>query len=167
MSTANAVRRPVVVHVGVAVGAALVVVAVLSATGHPLRPAWFVAVALTSAAISLAWRELGRRVTETRWPQRDDESPAPRGSETRVQFVSTWLQESTRNREVYQRRIRPLLVTIVASRLRHAHRIDLDFEPAAARAVTGEWLWDLVTGTQDRVLTYDELTRLVEEIEGL
>jgi hypothetical protein len=24
-----------------------------------------------------------------------------------------------------------------------------------------------VTGTQDRVLTYDELTRLVEEIEGL
>lgn len=163
----NALRRPVVVHVGVAVGCALVVVGVLSATGHPLRPAWFVAVALTAAAISLAWREMGLRVTETRWPQREDEIPTPRGSESRVQFVSTWVQEATRNREVYQRRLRPLLVTVVASRLRHAHGIDMDFEPDAARAVTGEWLWELVTGLQDKVLTYDELTRLVDEVEGL
>ena len=163
----SALQRPVVVHLGVAVGSALVMVALLSATGHPLRPAWFVAVALVGAAISLAWRELGRRVIETRWQQREDDVPRWRTSESRVQFMSTWVQEATRSPEVYQRRIRPMLVPIVASRLRHAHGIDVDFEPDAARAVTGEWLWGMVTGLQDRVLTYGELTRLVDEVEGL
>lgn len=160
-------QRPVAVHLGAAVGSALVMVALLSATGHPLRPAWFVAVALAAAAISLAWRELGKRVIETRWQQRATEVPRWRSSESRVQFMSTWVQEATRKPEVYQRRIRPMLATIVASRLRHAHGIDVDFEPDAARAVTGEWLWEMVTGSQDRVLTYGELTRLVDEVEGL
>jgi hypothetical protein len=163
----NVLQRPVVVHVGVAVGSALALVAVLSATGHPLRPSWFVAVALASAAISLAWRELGSRVIESRWPQREDEAPRWRTTESRVQFVSTWIQESTRSPDVYRHRIRPVLATIVASRLRHGHGIDLDFEPDAARAVTGEWLWEMVTGKQDRVMTYGELTRLVDEVEGL
>ncbi len=149
----SALQRPVVVHLGVAVGSALAMVALLSATtGHRLRPAWFVAVALAAAAISLAWRELGNRVIETRWQQRDPEVPHWRASESRVQFMSTWVQEATRNPEVYQRRIRPTLATIVASRLRHAHGIDVDFQPDAARAVTGEWLWGMVMGLQDRVL---------------
>jgi hypothetical protein len=68
---------------------------------------------------------------------------------------------------VFRRRLRPMLRTIVASRLRHGHGVDLDFEPDAARALTGDWLWQMVTGEQDRVLTFGELTRLVDEVEGL
>jgi hypothetical protein len=159
--------RPAVAHLTVALSCALLTVAVLAGTGHPVRPLWFAAAALAGAAISLAWRELGAGVVETAWPQRDDERPSARGSESRVQFMSTWLQEATRNPDMFGRRLRPVLVTIVASRLRHGHGIELDTEPDAARAVTGDWLWRLLTGPEDLVLTFHELARAVDEVERL
>jgi hypothetical protein len=159
--------KPAVTHTSVALGCALLLVVVLAASGHPVRPIWFAAAALAGATISLAWRELGARVLETRWPQRDDERPSPRGSESRVQFMSTWLQEATRNPDMFGRRLRPVMTGIVASRLRHGHGIDLEAQPDAARAVTGDWLWRLLTEREDRVLTYDELTRAVDEVERL
>lgn len=159
--------RPVVAHFSIALCCALLAVAVLSASGHPVRPLWFAAAALAGAAISLAWRQLGAGVVETVWPQREDERPSARGSESRVQFMSTWLQEATRNPDMFGRRLRPVLVAIVTSRLRHGHGIDMASQPDAARAVTGEWLWRLLTDEVDRVLTYRELTRVVDEVEGL
>ncbi len=160
-------RPPWVVHTGAALAVALGCVVVLRATGHPLRPWWFVAAALAIAAVTLAWRQLGELVAETDWPERAVDVPRPRGGERRVQYLATWLRESGSKPDVFDDRIRPVLENAVRGRLLRGHGIDLTTQPDAARAVTGDWLWQIVTGSEPWQPTYDELTKVIDAVEGL
>jgi hypothetical protein len=160
-------RDPVLVNVGVALAVALALVVLLRATGHPLRPWWFVAAALAIGAVSLAWRQLGGLLVETDWPERAEQLRRPSGGERRVQYLATWMRESERNPDVFRDRIQPVLATAVRARLLRRHGIDLAVQPDAARAVTGDWLWEVVSGSEPRRPTYDELTKMIDAVEGL
>jgi hypothetical protein len=66
--------------------------------------------------------------------------------------------------------LRPMLAQLVAERLRHRHAISIQREPAAARAMLGEQLWQMINGRSDQPsppLSKQQLTALIEAIEAL
>jgi hypothetical protein len=163
-------------HVGITVLASLLLVGVFAAAGMAPRPLWFVAAALAIAFGSLAIRLISPQVLETNWPTRHDEHLAAlraRSEDNRTQFIATWLQESSRERragegsQTFIRRIRPLLLELCTDRLVHRHGIDPALEPDRARAMTGDRLWDLITGDDKRTASLDEIEAAIHTIENL
>lgn len=157
-------------HLGIAVGASLLLVGAFAFAGMQPRPAWFVAMALAIAFSSYAVRLLGPQLIETTWPQRTDEAAAVqrlRNNDSRAQFLATWVQESGRDPNAFEHRIRPLLLELTHDRLQHRHGIDLADEPDRARAVVGEPHWVLITGTTARTPAYGEIEQAVRTIEEL
>ena len=73
------------------------------------------------------------------------------------------MQESYRERragegsQTFVRRIRPLLLELTRDRLVHRHGIDPELEPERAREVTGDQLWNLITGTEARTASFAEI----------
>jgi len=66
--------------------------------------------------------------------------------------------------------LRPMLAQLVAERLRHRHAITITREPAAARAMLGEQLWQMINGQSEQPgppLSKQQLTALIEAIEAL
>ncbi|WP_350278524.1 hypothetical protein [Kribbella sp. HUAS MG21] len=172
-------RRPnkmLLQHLGLAVLASLLLVAVFAAAGMAPRPLWFVVAALAVGVVSLAIRLAMPQVVETSWPGRHDDNLAvlrARNSDTRTQFLATWLQESHRERRAgegsltFQRRIRPLLLELTTDRLVHRHGVDPEREPERARAITGEQLWALIADDDKRTASLDELEYAIHTIENL
>jgi len=169
-------NRVFVQHVVVAVLVSLVLVVVFGAAGMAPRPLWFVAAALAIAFGSLAIRLIGPQVLETNWPTRHDERLAAlraRSNDNRTQFIATWLQESNRERRVgegsqtFVRRIRPLLLELTTDRLVHRHGVDPETEPDRARAITGDRLWNLISGDEKRTASLDEIEAAIHTIENL
>jgi hypothetical protein len=163
-------------HVGITVLVSLLLVGVFAAAGMAPRPLWFVATALAIGFGSLAIRLIMLQVLETNWPVRHDEKLAAlrtRSNDNRTQFIATWLQESNRERRVgegsltFVRRIQPLLLELTTDRLVHRHGIDPDIEPDRARAIVGDDLWNLITNTDKRTASLDEIERAVQTIENL
>jgi hypothetical protein len=116
------------------------------------------------------------QVLETNWPARHDEKLAAlrtRSNDNRTQFIATWLQESNRERRVgegsltFVRRIQPLLLELTTDRLVHRHGVDPEVEPDRARAIVGDQLWNLITNTDKRTASLDEIERAVQTIENL
>jgi hypothetical protein len=169
-------NKVLVQHVGITVLVSLLLVGVFAAAGMAPRPLWFVATALAIGFGSLAIRLIMLQVLETNWPVRHDEKLAAlrtRSNDNRTQFIATWLQESNRERRVgegsltFVRRIQPLLLELTTDRLVHRHGIDPDIEPDRARAIVGDDLWNLITNTDKRTASLDEIERAVQTIENL
>jgi hypothetical protein len=163
-------RRVLVQHLAVAIGAGLLLIVGFGLAGTQPRPGWFVALALAAGFGSVAVRLLGPQLIETSWPQRYDEDLAAqhlRSNDSRAQFLATWVQESHRDQATFERRIRPLLAELANDRLVHRHGIDPAAEPDKARAVAGDQLWQLITGTTARTVSYAEIEQAVQTIEKL
>lgn len=163
-------------HLGLAVLASLLFVAIFSAAGMAPRPLWFVATAVAVGVASLAIRLVVPQILETGWPGRHDDKLAvlrARNNDNRTQFVATWLQESGRERRAgegsrtFLRRIQPLLFELATDRLVHRHGVDPEREPERARAITGDRLWLLMTDDDKRTASLDEIEYAIHTIENL
>jgi hypothetical protein len=169
-------NKMLVQHLGLAVLASLALVAIFAAAGMAPRPLWFVVAALAIGIVTLAIRLMLPQVIETNWPGRQDDGPASRrgrNSDTRTQFLATWLQESSRERragegsQTFARRIQPLLLELATDRLVHRHGVDPEQEPDRAREITGDRLWALIEGDQKRTASLDEIEDAIHTIENL
>jgi hypothetical protein len=169
-------NRMLVQHLGISVLASLVLVGVFAAAGMAPRPLWFVVAALAVGLVSLAIRLTMPQVLETSWPGRHDDRLATlrtQNSDTRTQFLATWLQESSRERragegsQTFARRIRPLLLELATDRLVHRHGVDPEREPDRARAITGDQLWALISGDEKRTASLGEIEDAIHTIENL
>jgi hypothetical protein len=163
-------------HVGTAVLASLLLVAVFGAAGMAPRPLWFVGTALALGIGSLAIRLVLPQAIETSWPGQQDHKLAAlrtRSSDNRTQFIATWLQESSRERragegsQTFVRRVRPMLLELATDRLVHQHGVDPVLEPDRAREITGDRLWQLITGDDKRTASLDEIEYAIHTIENL
>lgn len=163
-------------HLLIAVVGSLLLIAAFGLAGTQPRPLWFVAMALALGFGSVAVRLIFPQVLETSWPARHDEKLAAlrtRSNDNRTQFLATWVQESDRERragegsQTFVRRIRPLLLELTRDRLVHRHGIDPDLDPDQAREVTGDQLWNLITGTDARTAAFAEIELAVQTIEKL
>ena len=169
-------NKVLVQHVGITVLASLLLVGAFGAAGMAPRPLWFVAAALAIGFGSLAIRLIAPEVLETSWPTRHDEQLAAmraRSNDNRTQFIATWLQESSRERragegsQTFVRRVRPMLLELATDRLVHRHGVDPELEPDRAREITGDRLWQLITGDDKRTASLDEIEYAIHTIENL
>lgn len=160
----------------IAVVVSLLLIAGFGLAGTQPRPLWFVAMALAVAFAAVAIRLAYPAVLETSWPARYDEKLAElraRSNDNRTQFLATWVQESDRERRAgegsltFARRIRPLLLELTTDRLIHRHGIDPQLDPQRARELTGDQLWNLITGTEVRTASLAEIEQAVQTIEKL
>ena len=163
-------------HVGLCVLTSLLLVGVFAAAGMAPKPLWFVTTGLALGVGSLAIRLIMPRVLETSWPARQDERLAAlrtRSNDNRTQFIATWLLEASRERragegsQTFVRRIRPLLLELTTDRLVHRHGVDPVREPERARELTGEQLWNLISGDDRRTASFAEIEHAVQTIEKL
>ena len=163
-------------HLLISVVGGLLLVAAFSLAGTQPRPVWFVAMALALGIGSVALRLIFPQLLETSWPSRHDEKWAAlrnRSNDNRTQFLATWIQEADRERPAregsltFVRRIRPLLLELTTDRLVHRHGIDPELEPERAREVTGDQLWNLITGTEEGTASFAEIELAVQNIEKL
>ncbi|GAB2652735.1 hypothetical protein [Kribbella swartbergensis] len=168
--------KMLVQHVGITVLVSLLLVGVFAAAGMAPRPLWFVATALAIGFGSLAIRLIMPQVLETHWPGRHDEKLASlrtRNNDNRTQFIATWLLEAGRERRAgegsrtFVRRIQPLLLELTTDRLVRRYGIDPVREPDRAREITGDQLWDLITGDDKLTASFDEIEYAVQTIEKL
>jgi hypothetical protein len=173
---ARSLNRVLLRHLLICVVAALLVIAGLGLAGTSPRPMWFVGLALAIGFVSVAVRLVFPQIIETTWPSRFDEKWAElrsRSNDNRTQFLATWVQESGRERRrgegslTFVRRIRPMLLELTTDRLVNRHGIDPRLEPDRARALVGDQLWNLITGTEAGTASFAELEQAVQTIEKL
>ena len=169
-------NRIVLQHLLITLVAGLILIAAFGLAGTQPRPLWFVAMALAIGFGSVAIRLIFPLVLETTWPARYDEKLAAQRNRTydnRTQFMATWVQEADRERRAgegsltFVRRIRPMLLELTTDRLVHRHGIDPELEPDRARALTGDQLWNLITGSEARTASLAEIEKAVQTIEKL
>jgi hypothetical protein len=67
----------------------------------------------------------------------------------------------------YEAGVRPVLAELARDRVRRYHGIDLTDEPARAREVLGEDLWQALTGPLSAAPTTADLDRWLTRLEGL
>ncbi len=162
------VRRALIIEFVVVLIGTLIVVGIFSRAGMRPKPAWFVAGALVVAIVLAGIRVLAGTLAQTDWTE---PVPPPRSrafnSDTRVRMIGSQLRQSTRDPDAFRRSTQPTLAALVAARLQRRHGIDMSYYAGDARAVTGEWLWDLITTTEPRTPTPAEIDRAVEAIENL
>jgi hypothetical protein len=60
-----------------------------------------------------------------------------------------------------------MLLELTTDRLVHRHGIDPRLEPDRARALVGDQLWTLITGTEVRTASFAEIEQAVQTIEKL
>lgn len=98
-------------------------------------------------------------------PERVVERPADL---ERIERGLGWGQYSVAD---FNYRVRPMLRRLAAQRLRESHGIDVDADPRPGRAVVSDELWASVIDKQppesERVIRTADITRMVDEIEGL
>ena len=153
----------VIVLLGVAI-----VLAAMSNAGMRPRPAWFVGAAVAAVVVVAGIRVLAGRVARTDWTE-PVAAPRSRGfnSDSRVRMIGSQLRQSTREPDAFRRSTQPTLAALAAARLQRRHGIDMAYYPADAAAITGEWLWDLITTTEPRTPTPADIDRAVAAIENL
>ncbi|GAB3833406.1 hypothetical protein [Kribbella italica] len=173
---ARALNRVLLGHLLICVVAVLLLIAAFGIAGMAPRPMWFVGLALAVGFVSVAVRLVFPQIVETTWPSRFDEKWAElrsRSNDNRTQFLATWVQESSRQRRVgegsmtFTRRIRPMLLELTTDRLVNRHGIDPHLEPDRARALVGDQVWTLITGTEAATASFAELEQAVQTIEKL
>lgn len=162
------VRRALMVEFVLVLIGTLVVVGIFARAGMRPKPAWFVAGALVVAIVLAGIRVLAGALASTEWiePVAPPRSQAF-NSDTRVRMIGTQLRQATRDADTFRRSTQPTLAALAAARLQRKHGIDMSYYTGDARALTGDWLWDLLTTTEPRTPTPDELARAVEAIEKL
>ncbi|WP_172120865.1 hypothetical protein [Actinomyces faecalis] len=79
----------------------------------------------------------------------------------------TWLLRDATSSRGWDSGVRPHLAQLTRDRLRERHAVDVEDDPRRARALLGEDLWDLVSGTTPAPRTDRDLIRLIERIQSL
>jgi hypothetical protein len=72
-----------------------------------------------------------------------------------------------KNPEYFGRALQPMLLELVDDKLRRTHGVDLHRDPAAARAMTGEPVWRLVTEEVSVTPTMAEIDLVLRTVEAL
>lgn len=67
----------------------------------------------------------------------------------RLRQLERRLDSATGDQAKFEWSLRPMLVQLATERLRHKHGITVEREPAKARAVMGEQLWQIMTTSPD------------------
>ena len=101
---------------------------------------------------------------------------APQATTAQVE-QSDWLERQVRlaqtSADELHRHFRPIVIQIASAQLVRRHGVILEREPARARALVGDRLWDLIQPDRPappergRGLRPDELRQLVVELEEL
>jgi hypothetical protein len=98
----------------------------------------------------------------------------PRGQPAELRRIEAGLAVSPASAMQTHHRLRPVLREIAGDRLRVRRRIDLDSDPARARAALGDEAWGLVRPDRstptDRVspgISLDGIARVVERLESI
>lgn len=154
------------IALGVVIGVALW--GILDAGGLRARPAYCIGIALAVVALGALVRTVLVQPSVLVDPQ-------PEGAETARPYTDLYFLEyrlswGSVERARYEQRVRPLLVRLVGERLRQRHGIDPDREPAQARRIVGDQLWQLITAAPDldaKPPSPREVAALVAEIERI
>jgi hypothetical protein len=120
---------------------------------------------------------LARRICRTLPRQaRPRRAHAPRAAAAQVE-QSDWVERRLRlaqtSADELHRHFRPIVIQIAAAELARKHGVVLEREPARARALVGDRLWELIRPDRPappergRALRPDELRELVAELEEL
>nr|WP_300337650.1 hypothetical protein [Actinomyces sp.] len=135
----------------------------LSLVGVHLHPVIVLAVPLLLLGTVLLRRiELGPPA----FPVREPPAP-PRVPVDRRLSTLTWLLREATSPRGWDRGVRPHLAQLTRDRLRESQAIDVGTDPERARALLGEELWELVSGTTPAPRTERDLIRLIERIQSL
>lgn len=154
------------VALGLAIGLALW--GVLDASGLRARPAYCIGIALAAVGLGALVRAVLVPPTILGQPQQEMADTAR--PYTDLYFLEYRLSWGSVERARYEQRVRPLLVRLVGERLRQRHGIDPDREPAQARRIVGDQLWQLITAAPDlegKPPSPREVAALVEAIERI
>jgi hypothetical protein len=85
----------------------------------------------------------------------------------RLSTIRERLGWGLKNREYYQRALQPMLLELLDDKLRRTHGLDLHRDPAAARAMTGEPVWQLVTQEVSVTPTMADIDMVLRTVEAL
>jgi hypothetical protein len=161
-------RRATVIEFVVVLAGCLILISGLAAGGMRPRPAWFIAAAVCAAIVAAGIRVIAAAAAHTDWIElRPVTWSRGYNSDTRVRMLGSQLRQSTKDPYAFRRLVQPALAAVVTSRLHRRHGIDPRYDPDTARALAGEWLWDLVTTTEPRTPSPEEIARAVEAVEKL
>jgi hypothetical protein len=72
-----------------------------------------------------------------------------------------------KNVEYYHRSLQPMLLEVLDDKLRRTHGLDLHRDPAAARGMTGEPVWQLVTEEVSVTPTMADIDLVLRTVEAL
>lgn len=120
---------------------------VLHASSVTAEPAFLVAIGVT-AALVVALVSASRTSTKPAEESAVDDHAGGRTvlAVTEIIMLEHRLAWGSIDAERYETRVRPLLVDLVAERLRIRHGVDHTREPDRARSIVGDRLWQLMTG---------------------
>jgi hypothetical protein len=157
----------------------LVAVALVAVPAAAVLPQWRATIAvgaalalLAAASVGLgAWLARARAATPSPFASVARSSARRTDRPPDLEVLERTLGWGSYSRRDFDHRIRPLLVRLVAFKLQETRGIDLDRDPAAARAaLPGSLRW-LVEGgdppARGRAVTTDDLVGMVDEIERI
>jgi hypothetical protein len=85
----------------------------------------------------------------------------------RLSTIRERLGWGLKNPEYFQRALQPMLRELVDDKLRRTHGVDLQRDPDAARAMTGEPVWRLVTEEVSVTPTMADIDLVLRTVEAL
>jgi hypothetical protein len=85
----------------------------------------------------------------------------------RLSTIRERLGWGLKNPEYFRRALQPMLLELIDDKLRRTHGLDLHRDPAAARAMTGEPVWQLVTEEVTVTPTTADIDLVLRTVEAL
>lgn len=163
--------HPLAPHLLAAVALTTLTIGVIAAAGGRARIPFVLAVTVAVMVLRLALRRIDAAVATIAWPLAvggSEHLARPSSSiDARTTFLEISLRRSTEDAFAFTRRLQPSMRAVAGERLRRAHGIDIDVDPAAARAVIGQDLWTMLTEPTPRPVSARRLHDAVECLERL
>jgi hypothetical protein len=85
----------------------------------------------------------------------------------RLSTIRERLGWGLKNPEYFGRALQPMLLELIDEKLRRTHGVDLHRDPDAARAMTGEPVWQLVTQEVSVTPTMADIDLVLRTVEAL
>jgi hypothetical protein len=119
------------------------------------------ALVVVTAAVCRELRPPARRSEALSWGPPVDRPFA------RLSTIRERLGWGLKNPEYFQRALQPMLLELVDDKLRRTHGVDLHRDPAAARAMTGEPVWRLLTEEVTVTPTLADIDLVLRTVDAL
>jgi hypothetical protein len=152
----------------IAVAVAAAAWGILGLDGLRVRPLYCFGVALTIALLLVAVRLTIAPGEPLEQPGESATSgPQPYADLYFLEYRLSW---GSVERSRFEQRVRPLLIRVADERLRQRHGVDFHADPASARTIVGEELWQLMTRepiTAGKPPSHREVTSWVAAVEEI